>query len=209
MSNNTKSLLYTKLLLVFFYLAGVIAHHFPQYDALSIRLIPYFLLGTCFLLLFYHRPWSLDFILLILIIFSLGILVEIAGVHTGLVFGNYAYGNTLGIKILGTPLIIGVNWIILTYSLYFWIKRIRNNYLMAFTGAIILCITDFFIEHYAILKNMWQWKTGVIPVHNYIGWFVVSFIMFLIYPRFIPSGRNALAPFVYVLLLVFFILLYI
>ena len=40
---------------------------------------------------------------------------EILGVNYGLIFGDYIYLDNLGYKVFGVPVIIGVNWIILTY----------------------------------------------------------------------------------------------
>ena len=52
--------------------------------------------------------------LVVFIIFFIGMIAEILGVQYGLIFGNYEYGNNLGLKILGVPLLIGFNWVILT-----------------------------------------------------------------------------------------------
>ena len=41
---------------------------------------------------------------------------EILGVKFGIIFGNYEYGNALGYKVFGVPLLIGANWAILTIS---------------------------------------------------------------------------------------------
>lgn len=48
-------------------------------------------------------------------IYLIGIGAEIIGVNTGLLFGNYSYGNNLGPKIVGVPPIIGINWIVLIF----------------------------------------------------------------------------------------------
>ena len=45
------------------------------------------------------------------IAFLWGLLAEIIGVQTGILFGSYAYGETLGLKIFGAPLVIGLNWV--------------------------------------------------------------------------------------------------
>ena len=43
-------------------------------------------------------------------------LLELIGVQTVLLFGNYTYGDYLGFKVLGTPFIIGLLWFIVTFS---------------------------------------------------------------------------------------------
>ena len=50
-----------------------------------------------------------------LIIFFIGMISEILGVNYGLIFGDYVYLDNLGFKVLGVPVLIGVNWIILTF----------------------------------------------------------------------------------------------
>ena len=40
-------------------------------------------------------------------IFFVGMIAEILGVQYGLIFGYYDYGNNLGLKLLGVPILIG------------------------------------------------------------------------------------------------------
>ena len=53
--------------------------------------------------------------LLVLLCFITGMLAEILGVRYGFIFGEYSYGNALGTKVMGVPLMIGVNWCILIF----------------------------------------------------------------------------------------------
>ena len=39
--------------------------------------------------------------LIVFAIFFVGMIAEILGVQYGLIFGNYQYGNNLGLKLLG------------------------------------------------------------------------------------------------------------
>jgi putative membrane protein len=48
-------------------------------------------------------------------IFLIGMIAEILGVNFGIIFGEYEYLDNLGIKIFGVPIIIGVQWILLTF----------------------------------------------------------------------------------------------
>ena len=45
---------------------------------------------------------------LLITCFLVGMLSEIIGVKYGFIFGEYSYGNALGIKFMGVPLIIGI-----------------------------------------------------------------------------------------------------
>jgi Protein of unknown function (DUF422). len=78
-------------------------------------------------ILFWNREWFIQFIPICLILYFLillknnknnnifflfivfcwGMLSEIIGVNTGLIFGSYTYGNSLGIKLMNVPI---VNW---------------------------------------------------------------------------------------------------
>ncbi|MBK7882949.1 MAG: carotenoid biosynthesis protein [Chitinophagaceae bacterium] len=49
----------------------------------------------------------------LLICVCIGIAVEIIGVKTGFLFGNYSYGIVLGPKIQSVPILIGINWFII------------------------------------------------------------------------------------------------
>ena len=42
--------------------------------------------------------------------FFTGMITEILGVQFGWIFGDYQYGSQLGVKVLGVPFLIGVNW---------------------------------------------------------------------------------------------------
>ena len=56
-------------------------------------------------------------VIIVFLIFSIGMIAEILGVNYGLIFGKYDYGDNLGLKLLGVPLLIGLNWVVLTLSL--------------------------------------------------------------------------------------------
>ena len=74
---------------------------------------PYTLLLTCFVFLIHNPAVDKKFIMAFSSIALLGFVMEVIGVKTGLIFGNYSYGNALGYKILGVPLIIPINWAML------------------------------------------------------------------------------------------------
>ena len=55
------------------------------------------------------------FFLFFLACFFVGITVEIIGINTGILFGDYTYGNVLGLKFKNVPVLIGINWFIIIY----------------------------------------------------------------------------------------------
>ena len=117
-----------------------------------------------------------------LIIFFIGMISEILGVNYGLIFGDYVYLDNLGFKVLGVPVLIGVNWIILTFitgSMSSYI--IKNKYVAALTGAILMIILDLIIEPVAPLLGFWIFDLPTVPLQNYIGWFVIGLTTQYIY----------------------------
>ena len=66
----------------------------------------------------------------------------------GLLFGSYYYGENLGYSMYGVPLVIGLNWIVLTVSCgniasYFFEK---NKYLSISIGSLLMLILDVIME---------------------------------------------------------------
>ena len=111
------------------------------------------------------------------LIFFIGMVSEILGVNYGLIFGDYVYLDNLGVKILGVPVLIGVNWIILTFitgSLSSFI--FKNKYVSILMGAILMIGLDLFIEPVAPLLGFWIFDLQKVPLQNYLGWFVIGMI---------------------------------
>ena len=111
------------------------------------------------------------------LIFFIGMVSEILGVNYGLIFGDYVYLDNLGVKILGVPVLIGVNWIILTFitgSLSSFI--FKNKYVPILMGAILMIGLDLLIEPVAPLLGFWIFDLQKVPLQNYLGWFVIGMI---------------------------------
>ena len=73
-----------------------------------IQSTPFNLLLMFGLLVWTQREKNLFFWLFVLVTFATGIVVEIIGVNTQLLFGDYSYGKVLGYQVRNVPLIIGV-----------------------------------------------------------------------------------------------------
>jgi len=121
-----------------------------------------------------------------LLIFVLGFMAEWIGIHKAWLFGNYVYGDTLGIKVNGVPLIIGVNWFLLVYSAGVLMQqaRLKSIWLRIIAGALILVLLDVLIEPVAIRFNYWHWVENIIPAKNYICWFLLSALMLFVFEKF-------------------------
>ena len=112
------------------------------------------------------------------IVYLIGMLAEIIGTNTGILFGNYSYGNNLGPKIIGVPPLIGINWIVLTFLTATIARRVIHfKWLSIICGALLMVGLDFFIEPIAPIFDFWSWDEGVAPLKNFIHWFIVSLLM--------------------------------
>ena len=109
-------------------------------------------------------------------IFLIGMIAEILGVNFGIIFGEYQYLDNLGIKIFDVPIIIGVQWILLTFitgsfSAYFFKK---SKIKAIFFGAILMVLLDMLIEPVAPDMGFWVFNSLKAPIQNYIAWFVIG-----------------------------------
>jgi len=164
------------------------------------------------------------FWLFFFVCFLAGMCVEIAGVHTGWLFGHYFYGNVLGYKILDTPLIIGVNWFVVVFCSGAAVEllatrlqpavlgsengKARAILLKTIAGALLTVFFDWLMEPVAIQLHYWQWQpAGSIPLYNYFCWFMVSALLLLFFYRGAFNRQNIFAVNLLVLQVVFFLLL--
>lgn len=79
--------------------------------------------------------------------------------------------------------------------------------MFALLGAVVLVVVDFLIEPVAIKYDYWNWAGGVIPLQNYLGWFVVAFAMFLFFEKMTFRKQNSAAIVLFVAQICFFIIL--
>jgi uncharacterized membrane protein len=140
-----------------------------------------------------------------LVTYLLGFAIEVLGVNTGFPFGNYAYGSALGIKLLNTPLIIGLNWLILLYSTNAIAVRFGQTVVTkALVSAALMVTLDYLIEPVAISYDFWTWENGLPPFSNYAAWFIVAFIISAIWQMSRIKLNTRIAWAVYAVELFFF-----
>jgi bisanhydrobacterioruberin hydratase len=194
--------------LVIFYSVGVAGMIIPQTRELFKAMVPMNLLLNVMLLLIYHGKLDVRFAWKGLVIYSAGFVVEIVGVNTGLVFGSYSYGTTLGPQLFHTPLIIGINWLMLVYaSLVITSRFIEKRYFRVLVAAVMMVVYDFALEPAAIDLDMWDWG-GAVPMQNYIAWLVISLVLVWFADRTgMVNRENKIAAPLFFVQLGFFILL--
>ncbi|WP_373521246.1 carotenoid biosynthesis protein [Aquiflexum sp.] len=197
-----------KLIISVFYLVGIIGMSFPVLKPYFQALTPFHLLLSLGILLLFHSDWNRYFMGFSISAYLIGFGSEVLGVHTGFPFGNYEYGSVLGIKLLDVPLMIGVNWLLLVYLTgNLFEKRVDNDFLAAALGAGLMVIIDFIIEPVAIGLEFWSWEGEIIPLSNYMGWFVVAYFIHLIYRRAMFEKKNLISGFLLLNLIIFFAVL--
>lgn len=181
--------------MVIFHLVGLIGFLNSEWESLFIALVPYHLLLMLAFLIYSTDDFSNNIKLFALIIYLAGFFIEVIGVNSGLIFGNYTYGEALGIKLWSTPLMIGVNWLVLVYCTGVLLEKLnfQNRFFFATIGALILVAIDFLIEPVAVRFDYWSWAGGQIPLQNYIGWFIFSFLLFLVFKAFEFNKKNTAA----------------
>ena len=113
-----------------------------------------------------------------LLAFVIGMAVEIAGVQTGSIFGEYYYGENLGAKFMGVPYLIGVNWAVLAFLTVSISKQFSNKlWTSAIIGASLMVGLDFFLEPMARVFDFWHFANDQVPMQNYIAWFFISLFL--------------------------------
>lgn len=125
-----------------------------------------------------------------------GFLAELLGLHSGLLFGSYHYGDALGPKLLGVPLAIAFAWgVLLAFAarLAMPLSRLAG----AAIGALWMVVADLLIDPLASGPlEYWQWPGGGpyfgVPLHNFLGWFIVSFILLMLLPRTTRVPRQSM-----------------
>lgn len=162
------------------YLIGALGHLVDSLRPLFLYLTPYNLVLTTVVFLVLNTITKKDLITLC-IIFLIGFFIEVIGVKTGLLFGSYEYGASLGFKWLEVPLVIGLNWVLLNLAGHGIANRfIKKSILKSIFASISVVLLDTLIEPIAIQIDYWSWENNIIPLQNYLMWFVVSFVIQLI-----------------------------
>jgi putative membrane protein len=193
---------------IIYYTVGVIGFALPYTRELFQNLIGFSILTSTILLFMFHRPWNARFLGASAFVLIGGIFIEAIGVNTGVIFGEYEYGSTLGPQIAGTPILIGVNWLMLVYIVWQLVQNIKvNGAGQLLIGAAILVGYDLFLEPVAMETEMWNWAGQSVPHQNYIAWFVISLVFLSIFKLTKNRYENPVAPGLLAAQIAFFFLL--
>jgi putative membrane protein len=115
---------------------------------------------------------------------AIGFITEYIGVSCGFLFGRYVYTGTLHPLLLGVPLVMASAWMIL----FAYVKQMLLPFKlskpaeMAISGVWMVAIVLLIDPLAANRLGYWRWiEVGAyygVPARNFLGWFVVSFLIF-------------------------------
>lgn len=127
---------------------------------------------------------------MVLVLFAgMGYGAEWIGVNTGVLFGDYAYGENLGLKVSGVPLLIGLNWALLAFAALALLDNLKiPGWFKPVVGACLMVGLDYFMETSAPAFDFWFFANNVVPLWNYACWFMLSWLMLVIGQRLKIQG---------------------
>ncbi|MDF3078813.1 MAG: carotenoid biosynthesis protein [Sphingobacteriaceae bacterium] len=186
------------LLALFIYLS-------PALSA-GIKYVPYTMAVLLVLIMINQPDKSARFWLFLLLCFSLSFLTELFSLTTGMVFGDYRYGDTLGPKLAGVPLLMGVFWVVISYSAGAFVKNfhIKGHTARALYGALFMLLLEILIEPIAIKFNYWDWVSMIVPLQKYAAVFCFGFILLRILYHSPFKKRNPAATMVFIMQVLFY-----
>jgi len=198
------------VVIVIIYLVGILGFVVPSLNPIFIALTPYNLIGSFVIAWIFHKKWEISHVTTLVLIGVMGFFIELLGVKTGLIFGNYLYGHTFGAKWQEVPYLIGLNWAALVfYTSSFLAPRIKNAVVRAFAGGALMTVYDFFLEPVAMRFDFWHWKDNTVPLQNYAAWFVFATLFHLLLSSTSKPIKNRMASTLFFIQGGFFIVLYV
>ncbi len=200
-----------RIFLGILYTVGVVGYLSPYANQFT-RLTCINLLISLSVVLYFQPLKDAKFYFIAFSIYFISFCTELVGVNTGLFFGNYSYGDVMGLQFLKTPFIIGINWLLLTYctaafcSEIFFATKFKNY--IPLVAALLMVSLDVLIEPVAQKYNLWHWEQGYVPLKNYAHWFVLSFFLQSLLFLTVKKVENKIARFVFFMQFVFFFILF-
>lgn len=177
----------------------------PLTHSLALTLTPVHLLVTTAIVLSLHPVMTRRFFIFCISAFVLAYGAEVWGVNSGVLFGTYTYGTVLGPGWMGTPIMIGITWLLLIYLFGQAIEGLaRPAWVKAILIGVLMTGFDTMIEPVAMKLGFWHWPGGQVDAQNYLGWFVCATAIGYVYERLV-SGRNPVAVWVLVMNVLFFL----
>ncbi len=120
--------------------------------------------------------------------------MEEIGVGTGWIFGAYHYSDLLGPKLGHVPVLIPLGWFMMIYPSWRVARALLQGLnthvwpgmvLQAAVAAVTMTAWDVVMDPgMSTAGANWVWENGGayygVPRHNYLGWLVTTFLVYLI-----------------------------
>ena len=152
-------------------------------------------------ILVFHKSWRAKFINSFGLVALLGFGVQVLAEQ---LLGSFHYDEMLGLRLFDTPIIIGLNWAIITYcALNITAPIKKDNSTRYLATAVLMVGVDIFLEPFAVRYNLWHWGAESAPFYNFILWFGVSLVFAVIMGPNIKRA-NPMAMIIYVLQILFY-----
>jgi putative membrane protein len=192
--NNKKLKAFAILWIVLVHFFGIIGIYFlPEW---FLPATPITILISAAVVFLRYEKYRQSRLVAFFVIAVVSFFIEVYGVQTGNLFGTYTYGNNLGWKLFGVPLIIGFNWaalIMVAEQITTHYIVINNRFFSAVCVAALMTSFDLLLEVLAPQFDFWSFThMNYAPRENFIAWFVVSFCFGLYsYSHFRNQNRTA------------------
>jgi bisanhydrobacterioruberin hydratase len=171
-------------------------------------LSPLILVLSSFMVGLFHRDWEKRFAIFAALVFGFGFILSAIGNHTGALFGQYFYGQHLGVMIWDTPLTIGLLWLLVCYSASVVIANgvshssvFNRTWIKVLLASLIVLVMDILLEQTASILDFWYHKNQSAPIQNYTAWFAFAAAFNYLFVKMEVNTQNPIAKW----FLVFFI----
>lgn len=196
------------------FITSYVLHYTSRYG--NTDFLYFLILPVLYFFIIFHAIKLLQLknaLILLLITFSVTLTLEYIGTQGLIPYCNFYYTEQIaGPKILGeVPFLVPLSWLMIFYCglimSYIIIKGLfeypikngriyepKNVFIGAIITGLIVVSWDILLEPSAVGYNMWVWKNeGIyygVPLMNFIGWFVISVVIFLIFHLYLQKTNN-------------------
>jgi uncharacterized membrane protein len=153
-------------------------------DALTVATVVVFAVTSC-LHAFATRGARYTVVLLVVAGCG-GFAAELAGVHTGIPFGDYRYTGGLGPTLGAVPVVIAAAWVMMAHPARVVAETLtRGRPARVVVTAAALASWDVFLDPQMVHAEHWRWAdpaphlpgVGDVPLTNFGGWLLVALVV--------------------------------
>jgi uncharacterized membrane protein len=131
-------------------------------------------------------------------------IAEAFGANFGFPFGDCAFTNALGPKLLDVPLAIPFLWLGLLITSWIAADRILR-YKHVVVAAIVATAFDAVVEFAADSLDLWHWQGGMPTELNFISWFAIAYLGISLLKRYATEKEaDPIVPHLLIIQLLYF-----